>query len=535
MSPEAELSSMASAERPSQSSPIAANQATYPALIIGLTATALVLRLLFLGSKSFWVDEGATADIVTASWPRLTGLITTSCSAMSLYYVILRLWTYIAGTSEFALRFPSAIFSTLTIPVLYLLGAKLFDRRTGAVAAAMMTVNLTAIGYAQEARSYALLVLLVAVSAWFFVRALRRPSLGNCAGYAVFGALGVYAHLFAILVLPAEWISLWLFKPGRKAMVRLTASAIIFGLLALPNFAVAIAHGNVTRWILPTKPKAVLRFFVIESGHLGINLAGHPRLYDVHLAAGMLLTLLYAAGIIAALGFAIRGGRYQSELGFVALCAFVPVAATILVSTARPFFVNRYLVECFPFIVMLAAAGIVLAGEVVPKRTVFAAVGAILIVGLLDDSLYYGCPGWENWRGAVSYVARRERPGDAMIIYRGDARWGVDYYRDRLRDPVKFPAIVYPDWDAGFRVGGHYIDGKTFDRSDQYFESAVAAPHRRVWLVMRETWSPGLGNARAARTAMEQLARRYGPPKVKKFSGVEVALFAGPARPTHAP
>ena len=122
-----------------------------------------------------------------------------------------------------------------------------------------------------------------------------------------------------------------------------------------------------------------------------------------------------------------------------------------------------------------------------------------------------------------------------MIIYRGDARWGVDYYRDRLRDPVKFPAIVYPDWDAVFRVGGHFIDDRIFDKADPYFEQAVAAPHRRVWLVLRETWTPTLGNAQAARATMEQLARRYGPPKVKKFSGVEVVLFASPRQPAQGP
>lgn len=289
---------------------------SYTAQVIGLTAAALILRLLFLGSKSFWVDEGATADIVTASWPRLIAIITSSHPTMSVYLVIVHVWTSIAGTSEFALRFPSAIFSTFTIPVLYALGAELFDRRTGAVAAAMMTVNLTAIGYAQEARSYALLVLLVTLSAWFFVRAVKNPSLGNCAGYAIFGALGVYAHLFAILLLPAEWLSLWLFRPRRKAMVRLTASAIVFGLLALPNFAIAIAHDSgVNDWISPTALYAVFRFFTIEAGHLGINLAGHPRLYDVHLAAGMLLTSLYAAGIIAALGFAIGGGVTRAGLG----------------------------------------------------------------------------------------------------------------------------------------------------------------------------------------------------------------------------
>lgn len=82
------------------------------------------------------------------------------------------------------------------------------------------------------------------LSALFFFRALTRPSIGDWAGYVIFGALGVYAQPFGILVLPAEWLSLWLFRPGRETVIRLTASAIIFGLLALPALALALAHGS---------------------------------------------------------------------------------------------------------------------------------------------------------------------------------------------------------------------------------------------------------------------------------------------------
>ena len=38
---------------------------------------------------------------------------------MALYYVILHWWTRVAGTSEIALRIPSVIFATATVPLVY--------------------------------------------------------------------------------------------------------------------------------------------------------------------------------------------------------------------------------------------------------------------------------------------------------------------------------------------------------------------------------------------------------------------------------
>lgn len=94
--------------------------------------------------------------------------------------------------------------------------------------------------------------------------------------------------------------------------------------------------------------------------------------------------------------------------------------------------------------------------------------------------------------------------------------------------PGKFPVIVCPNWDRVFRIDGHYIEGKFFDGSDPYFENAVATPHNRVWLVLRETCVPKLGNRQAAHMAMERFAHRYARTKIRKLSDVAVALFASP-------
>ena len=521
--------------RPRQTLSAAASRpATRAALVIAITAVALILRLLSLGSRSLWLDEGQTAQVVASAWPRFELLMRHSFPLMSLYYVILYGWTTVAGSSEFALRFPSAVFSTLTVPVVYILGAELFDRKTGALAAILMTVNVSAIVYAQEARAYALLFFLASLSALFFVRALRRPSAGNCAGYVVFGALSVYAHLFGILILPAELVSLWSFKPGRKVALRLTASAVIFGFLALPAFVAAMAMGQgPTNWIPPTNVHSLLAFFAFEAGGPGGR-------------SGLLLQSLYGGGILAALAFALSGNSYRNQIWFLALCAFVPVALTSVVSLVTPLFIDRYLIECLPFTVTLTAAGIMLAGRFAPQSATVAVAAAMIALGWHDAYPYYRSPSRENWHDAVAYVAQHERPGDAVIVYRAECRWPVAYYRQHLANPADFPKIVYPNWNSAFRLGGHGIESSFFDGLDPHLLKAVTMPHGRVWLILSHvTWPAPHRNANptllrstsayesfvlsttaAARTVREELSGRYGPPKVRKFSGVEVALFS---------
>lgn len=185
------------------------------------------------------------------------------------------------------------------------------------------------------------------------------------------------------------------------------------------------------------------QFFAVATGHSHlVNFQGFWR--AVYFTAGFLLALLYAAGILTALGFAAAGNRCSNQIWFVALCVSLLIGATLLVSLRKPLFVDRYLSECQPFIVTLAAAGIVLAGETFLRRALLAMVGAILMIGLLEDGLYYGSPGHEDWRGMVSYMASQEQPGDA-IICRGVDRTAIVYYRDRLKVPGKFPAIIYPE------------------------------------------------------------------------------------------
>src|SRR4029077_10007763 len=90
------------------------------------------------------------------------------------------------------------------------------------------------IRYAQEVRSYALLVLLVTLSSLLFVRGIWRPSWKVWASYTGATVLGIYSHFFAALVLAAHWISL-AFLRRRDVPWRFVAmSACSAGVLLLP-------------------------------------------------------------------------------------------------------------------------------------------------------------------------------------------------------------------------------------------------------------------------------------------------------------
>src|SRR6185312_840387 len=133
---------------------------------------------------------------------------------MSLYYVLVRWWIRF-GNNETWLRSLSVVTAVASIVLIYVVGNLLPGRNTGLFAAFLLSINVAHIAYAQEARSYSLLMLLCLLSLFFFLR-LDRGGTANALGYVVASVLAVYAHFFAVFFLFAQWSSLiWL--PNKRA------------------------------------------------------------------------------------------------------------------------------------------------------------------------------------------------------------------------------------------------------------------------------------------------------------------------------
>src|SRR5215208_3301756 len=131
-----------------------------------------------------------------------------------LYFLILHFARWIFGESEWALRLPSAIAGWLCIPAIYLLGKKLYSEREGIMTALLVAVLWPTIYYSQEARPYALLVLLSILASYFWwdlMQSLRyRGGIPRreAACYIVCAVLCAYTHYFGLLLVMLQGVTL---------------------------------------------------------------------------------------------------------------------------------------------------------------------------------------------------------------------------------------------------------------------------------------------------------------------------------------
>ena len=166
-------------------------------------------------------------------------------SAPPLYYALAWVWTQVTGTGEFGLRSLSALAGVATIPVAYLIGIELRGRRAGLAAAALVAVNPMLLWYSQEARAYALLALLGAISLLYCARPCgAAPAVTRLWGVA--SGLALATHYFAIFVVAAE--ALWLLRRHGRASVPGLGIVALFGLALAPLAIHQMSYGH-AEWI----------------------------------------------------------------------------------------------------------------------------------------------------------------------------------------------------------------------------------------------------------------------------------------------
>jgi len=248
-------------------------------------------------------------------------LVWTSESTPPLYYVLAWAWSHLFGVHEFGLRSLSALFGTATVPVAYLAGRELAGRRTGVAVAAIVAVNPLLVWYSQDARAYALLVLLSTAALLFFLRARRTGAARDLGWWAAFSALALATHYFAVFPLAIE--AVWLLFAARPLRGVLWALAgVVLAGLALAPIALHQARGKNNDWIasfgiVGRLREAGIASFVGEAGLLKHALA------PMALFAAAVALLLWRGGERerrgAAVALAIGGGSVLFALAFAAL------------------------------------------------------------------------------------------------------------------------------------------------------------------------------------------------------------------------
>ena len=405
-----------------------------------VTLLAAFLRMHALTAKSFWLDEGVSIDIARLPWPRFLHVMWSGEANMALYYLVLRFWL-IFGSSEGFVRGLSVLFSVATVPVVFFLGARLFSRRVGLLAALLLAINAYHIRYAQETRSYAMVVFFAVLATWLLAKNLQEPSSAHWGIYAAVCAMATYSHFYAVLLVPAQAISLLSWRRDEIPWRKLVGSFLAFGVMIVPVavfvFAIYVLKTGAppSLWFTPLQPDSLVL--------LGIDFSG--------VYGRLLLSLHVLAMGIAALGAARvrRGGDQTSEAwGYTLLFSWLvaPVVMVVTVSLVKPLFVPRFLSFCLPALLLLVAVGISRLRPAVLSWGLFV---AISICSIMADIRYYQYDfemRRQDWRAVTSYVFEHAQPGDSIFFYHSGGEAPFAYYSWKQNSASLRPKTLNEHW-----------------------------------------------------------------------------------------
>ncbi len=446
-------------------------------LLTLLTLLGGLMRRYHLGQQGLWFDE---ADLVMRARQPLPDLLRNFLSPGEngpLYTFGMALWVKVLGTSEVAVRLPSAIAGTLAIPAMYGLGRALRSPRLGLIAAALLTVSPYAHWYAQDAKMYSLLILLTIVATWVLLVAIRR---GGAAWivYGIVAALTLGIHATFLLALAAHAViatRLWRAGYGvRPAGRQARGLAILIGVAALPLliWGAIFAVRNGPTWQVKATPWALLHRMLVE-------FSVTHRAGDATQAWGASLYVVFAALGVVLTWRAGKGGAFPPRLALLIVGAMtaVPSVLFMLLSLQRAVFEPRYLIVALPGFLLLAALGI---DGLLRWRPTWLLAGAggiavLIVTGIpLRDVNFSTVPQKEDWREAYRHLAEHARAGDGVVIYPGYLRSTYDYYAMQFPALRNLSVVTPPSLAPGTEIS---------DRALEAFFTANTQGWERAWLV----------------------------------------------------
>jgi mannosyltransferase len=377
-------------------------------LLAGITVLGAAIRFSTLDQQSFWLDEATTWGIVSHGLGHVLSTVPKSESTPPLYYVLAWLWTRVFGTGEVGLRSFSALCGTATIPVMWAVGRRLASERIGLVAALITAVNPLLFWYSQEARTYALLVLLSALSLLMFLRALTQPSRGRLLAWGAVCALTVLAHYFGAFIVAGE--AVWLLVALRRRGA-LTGSVAVAGLAPIAIVGAALVP------LVIRQNDGRASFISTASGSLPYRL-GQLVKQDILGDGQPWKALLLAIGLVlvalAVWLLVSRASRVERDGGLMMLAigAGGVVLAFVVAAVVTDYFDTRNLLATWPALALVVAVGFGAAragrwGAVGLAGLV--ALSLVCIANVVRDADFQR----DNWRGAVQALGA---PASARAI-----------------------------------------------------------------------------------------------------------------------
>jgi uncharacterized membrane protein len=425
-------------------------------LLIPILWLAFALRVWDLAGQSLWYDEGYSAYL-GAHLPVGQALdLTIRDIVPPFYYLLLRVWLPLVGTSEYGLRYLSVLFGLVAVALIARIGRQLVQlpfagkasRRSdwGAILGGGLAATAPVlIWLSQDARMYGPLVTWSLLASWGLLRAVAPHAHRKARrrGWALFvgaGLAALYTHtVSAFWLLGQVAFALFVIWRQRRQRARVREALVALGLLALgylPWVFVALVsfQTNAGYWPGYLPPTFLWRTAwetFVGGQQLSSALTSLAAIWFVVTVLLSCLTLLFRRPWVAVYLFCYL---------------VIPLLAMGIAFQHTPKLAPRYPTAMMPPLLLTVAVGVavsVQASRLIRYPLLIALSGVILLSLRADANLFFD-PDYakDDWRGAASYVRTHREPDEAVLLISGHAFPVFAYYYgwegwDALPDDVQ--------------------------------------------------------------------------------------------------
>lgn len=395
----------------------------YLQLILCITVLGIILRFYHLDYNSIWLDEGTTLGAARGALGQIWSNYMSGSEFNTPLFYAMEHFILVLGESEFVLRFIPALLGALTVPVVYLIGWEILDKKTGIIASALLAFSGFHIYYSQEARAYTTVLFFFSLALLFYLWALKTKDTRLWIIFGIFSALALWANLYSSLTILALIIHAIVVQrkdiiENARNLIPLAASVVTMAILTLPIIAASIG-----KFV-----EVTTRFKFM--GYEGLDVIIQP-IIQMSNFDGILAVLF----VILALGgtYAIYKKNPSSALLIVLALGVTYLASIVLAS--KMIMMPRYFICTMPFFfTAIAGSAEFIPRTINPKATVVIAVILALIVVIPFMSSYYTSYSKNDWRGVSDILTQTTAEGDIVTLLPGYLHQPFNYYYDNETD-----------------------------------------------------------------------------------------------------
>jgi mannosyltransferase len=486
----------------------AGSQRRWSGLLLVVLAVAAALRVFHLGHQSLWIDEARTVEAMKVPLAELPRTLAPRNHGLPLFYALTRVPVTLAGSGEASLRSVSAVAGALAVFPIYALGARLLTPGAGLAAAGLLAISPLHVWYSQEARPYALLVLLAAWSTACLAAAAEGSR--SWLWYAVSLTLALYTHFLALVLVAAHLAAV----PFLRRAVRPALGSIGAALLAFVPGAVACFGGATAAALSETARGAtgfsdLARAWSLQVAYgaytLAAGLSLGPSSRELHaLSAREILAehvpamawVLAALAVVGVLGAATLRRRRDAAAILLPWMALPVLAVPPACALTGITFFPRYATIALPAFCLVAAAP---GGTLRPGGLTTLAALAVLSLVALGNHYWNPAYAKEDLRSAGAFLTRATQREEVVLVSASHVTVPLALYA-----PGVALKPVATESGSDVRENLRALDGRA-----------------RVWLVLARVHDPKVRER--LRAALES---RYRLTEERRWPGVDLLTFA---------